>query len=289
MKKYTTLGKLLSDWREEFGVSQAELAAMVDVDVRTVQRWERDDTLVKPDKEAELVEATFLPYQLVRNLNSPSPIPTYYDFALRKYSLSEMDKDLPAARWLRERIHFVDERVRNLRTEADLENVMRYLEYAAKGKQVLSRHVIREALRLLPALNLYVTDEAGFYSGHAIVLPLREESYRALRSRERAPEALTPADLTDHRMSERAIFFAYSMAADNNDNVYLLLGAVLRFLKEWSDRKYLWTAITDRYDSYYLQTVMGLQVVWEDTGNLSPFGAPYRFVEGNFKDFLAEE
>jgi len=177
MKKYFSLGQLLIDYREIFGISQADLAAMADVDVRTVQRWEKDDTLVKPDKEEELVRATFLPHQLIRNLNASRPIPTYYDFSLRKYSLSDMDKDLPEAHWVRERIHIPSARVRTLRPEPDLENVLQYLKYRNKERHILRTSVLKEAVRLLPGLNLYVTDELGFYSGHSLVLPLKEESY----------------------------------------------------------------------------------------------------------------
>ncbi len=197
-----------------------------------------------------------------------------------------MDKELPSAQWIKERIFYASDRVRMLRTGNDLENVMRYLSYRSRGKKILSVHVIQEALRILPALNLSVTDEAGFYSGHSLVLPLREESYYDLRERRRSAEQLMPEDLTDHRLAERPVFFSYNMAADNNDNVYLLLGAVLCFLQEWNEREYIWCALTDRYDTYYLHAVTGLQVVWEDSDQISPFGAPYRFVEGDLKEFL---
>ena len=287
MKKYHSLGELLTGYREVFGISQVDLAAMVDVDVRTVQRWERDDTLVKPEKEVDLVEATFLPHQLVRNLNSTTPIPTYYDFDLRKYSLSSMDKELPDAGWIRDKIHFPSERVRTLHPEPDLENVMRYLTYREQDGRLLRKAVIREAIRILPALNLYITDETGFYSGHALVLPLKEESCRRLREREITPDRLTMEDLTDYRHSDHPFFFSYSIAADNNDNVYLLLGAILRFLKRLNEKEYTWCAITDRYDTYYMHTVVGLQVVWEDKEHLSHFGAPFRFVEGDFRKFLS--
>jgi transcriptional regulator with XRE-family HTH domain len=288
MKKYYSLGRLITDYREVFGISQADLAALVDVDVRTVQRWEKDDTLVKPEKEEALVEATFLPHQLIRNLNATRPIPTYYDFSLRKYSLSDMDKDLPEARWVRERLHYPSERVRTLRPVPDLENVLQYLKYRCKERQIIRTSVLEEAVRILPGLNLFVTDESGFYSGHALVLPLKEESFLELRERRITPEELTWDDLTDYRMSSHPYFFAYSVAADCNNNIYLLQGALIRFLMEWNDKEYTWCTITDRYDSYYLHANTGLKVVWEDPEHLSPFGAPYRFVEGDFREFLAE-
>ena len=83
MKKYSTIGELLIDYRKINQQSQADFAASLNVDIRTVQRWENGSTLIKPDKEEDIVNETLLPYQLVRNLNANVPISTYYDFSLR--------------------------------------------------------------------------------------------------------------------------------------------------------------------------------------------------------------
>ncbi len=288
MKKYQTLGQLLTDYREVFGISQADLAAMVDVDVRTVQRWEADVTQLKDDKEADLVRATFLPHQLVRNLNSITPIPTWYDFSLRKYSLSELSNDLPDARTILENIYLPSERVRTLRPDADLETVIQYLFYRNKERKGIRTAVIREAVNLLPGLNLFVTDEAGFYAGHVIVMPLKKESYLRIRERQINPDQLSFDDLADHRTAHHPYFFQYSIAADSNDNICILVGAIMRFMKAWNDKPYTWCTITDRYDSYYLHTHVGLKVVWEDKEHRSVFGDPYRFVEGDFREFLSD-
>ena len=42
MKKYKSLGELLIDYRKENELSQFDFAAQVNVDVRTVQRWEKE-------------------------------------------------------------------------------------------------------------------------------------------------------------------------------------------------------------------------------------------------------
>ena len=87
MKKYNSLGQLFIDYRAFNNMSQADFANLVEVDVRTVQRWEKDVTLIKSEKEEDIVMETLLPYQMIRNLNATISIPTYYDFKLRKYSL----------------------------------------------------------------------------------------------------------------------------------------------------------------------------------------------------------
>ena len=67
MKRYNSIGELLIDYREINNISQVEFAEKMNVDAGTVQRWERGETLVKSDKEEEIVVNTFLPYQLMRN------------------------------------------------------------------------------------------------------------------------------------------------------------------------------------------------------------------------------
>jgi transcriptional regulator with XRE-family HTH domain len=107
MKKYTSIGELLIDYRELNSVSQAELASKFDVDIRTILRWEKNQTLLKSDKEEEMVDITFIPYQVIRNLNAPVAIPTYYDFDIRKYSLSSLTKELPDINSIKYRMNSV--------------------------------------------------------------------------------------------------------------------------------------------------------------------------------------
>ena len=58
MKKYCSFGELLVDYRIYSGLSQAEFASKIDVDIRTVQRWESDQTLIKPEKEEAIIDVT---------------------------------------------------------------------------------------------------------------------------------------------------------------------------------------------------------------------------------------
>ena len=61
MKQYFSIGELLIDYRLENDLSQMDLSSLINVDIRTIQRWEKDITLIKPGKEKEIVEETLLP------------------------------------------------------------------------------------------------------------------------------------------------------------------------------------------------------------------------------------
>ena len=83
MKRYYLFSELLIDYRKYYKLSQLDFANKLQVDLRTIQRWEKDLTLISADKEEDFVLETLIPYQLVRNLNAKVPIPTFYDFKHR--------------------------------------------------------------------------------------------------------------------------------------------------------------------------------------------------------------
>jgi len=231
MKKYDLIGELLIDYRKINKLSQAEFAAKLNVDIRTVQRWENGSTLIKPEKEEDIVNETLLPYQLVRNLNASVPIPTYYDFSLRKYSLSQLTNRLPDATWFRSHLDVATKRIRTLDYEIDINYITRYMKYHKKISKSLSE-VIKEAARLLPEMNLIITDDSGYYSGHSLVFPLKPEAYEKLKSQEMNEQDLSVKDLIHHRKLDRPIFFAFDITADSNDNIYYISSQLMRFVRD---------------------------------------------------------
>ncbi len=290
MKKYNNFGELLIDFRKINQMAQADFAARVNVDIRTVQRWENGSTLIKSDKEEDIVNETLLPYQLVRNLNASVPIPAYFDFSLRKYSLSKLTNTLPDAHWFKSNLEIATKRIRTLDYEADINYIVRYMKYHKTISKSL-REVIKEAVRLLPEMNLIITDDSGYYSGHSLIFPLKPEAYEKLRSRKINEQELTVNDLTHHRKLERPIFFGFDITADNNDNNFYIISQLLRFVRDKPNQKYLFCSIPIRYDNLELSDQLGLKIIWEGERGKNEFGLEVfpRFQEGNFRNFLSEE
>ena len=290
MKKYKSLGELLIDYRKENELSQFDFAAQVNVDVRTVQRWEKDVTLVKPEKEKELADDTLLPYQLIRNLNATSPIPTYYDFRIRKYSLTRLNNDLPDADWLKERIDELSDRVRQIEPESDIEILRRDLKTQKLGEGPLSLNLLKQAQEFLPELNLIIMDRFGNYSGHSIFFPISDLCYRKLVQREIRPDQIRAEDLVNYRNRERPIFLNYDITADCNDNIFFLAHQILAFFVDLPTDDYVFCSYTSRYDSYKLNQQMKLDLVWEDPIETDALGLEYhpRFYEGNLNSFLMD-
>jgi transcriptional regulator with XRE-family HTH domain len=288
MKKYTSLGALLTDFRNFSGISQADLGALLNVDIRTVIRWEKDETLIKTDKEEELVEITFIPYQVIRNLNASVAIPTFYDFSIRKYALSELSNDLPDADWFKSSIDVETKRIRSIHHETDIRNILRYTQHQYNTSKPIDPDLIRKAARLLPELNLILEDDAGFYAGHCVILPLKHETISKLRSRDIDEGGLTPGDLTNPWVESKSCFHGFDITADCNENVYYIIGFLLRYFRLHQQENYIYSAITSRYDSFTQVEQMGLKIVWEDEAaqHAQNLKAVVRYQEGNFNAFL---
>lgn len=290
MKRYNSIGELLLDYRKLHKLSQADLAARLDVDIRTVQRWENGTTLIKPDKEEDIIRATLLPYQLVRNLNGSIPIPTYYDFSLRKYSTSDIHFELPGASWFKEHMNRNTDRIRTLDYDRDMDTVASNMRLHKEIGGSL-KEVIRESARLLPEMNLVILDDSGFYSGHALIFPIRDEAYEKLRSRKMTDKEFRPEDLNDPKLRDRPVFYGFDITADCNDNIYYLVGKLFRALQRIPIEDYVYCATPYRFDNFRLNKQLGLQIIWEEARkkNLHGMDIAPRFQEGNFRDFLSEK
>jgi transcriptional regulator with XRE-family HTH domain len=285
MKKYITLGELLTDYRSLNKISQADFAADLNVDIRTVNRWEKDITLIKSEKEEELVEKTFIPYQVIHNLNATVAIPTYFDFTLRKYSLSEISNELPDIDWFIDQMEKQTNRIRPIEFESDFENILRHAHFLYDTPEKVGKQIIRESAKLLPELNLIIFDDAGYYSGHSVFFPLSYAAYKKLRNREIVEGELTINDLVDYKSVEKPVFHNYEIAADCNENMFYILGAGLRFIREQSAKDYTYSALAVRPDSEEINKKLGFHMVWEDKVEQKLLGlqCPPRFYDGNLK------
>jgi transcriptional regulator with XRE-family HTH domain len=287
MKNYVSLGELLIDYRKMNRLSQTDLAVQSNVDIRTVIRWEKDETLVKPDKEEELAVATFIPYQVVRNLNSNKPIPTYFDFRIRKYAMTELSAGLPGVRAFAETVDAASKGVRPVMDdpETNMGLIMKYHRYLYKTEKPVNRELIRLACKMLPDINLIQFDNTGHYAGHSIVFPLRYSIYEKLHAGKMTEGELKVEDLVNFRTEEVPVFYAYSIYADSNDNFHYIFNAVLRFLRSY--KNYIFSGLVVRPDAISIMLELGLKKVWEDESYYSEFGKDFKpvFMEGQIRTF----
>ena len=289
MKRYTSIGDLLQDYRSFHHMSQADFAVNLNVDVRTVQRWERNITLIKPEKEKDIVYETLLPYQLIRNLNAERPIPTLYDFDLRKYATSELSKNLPMTYWLKEAFSHNSERLQTISSDDNLEWLMRYIDKYGSVLRKVDKRLILEAARILPELNFIIRDDSGYYAGHSIVFPVKSEFLELLKSEELGEIKLEYTDLLNYKNTDRPVFLSYTVSVDTNENIFYYAARYFDFFKQLDDKDYIYSSLTTRNDTLEFNKSMGLNQEWERPVQKNGKEFTARLFTGNFKSFLNKE
>ncbi len=289
MKKYNSIGELLIDYRIFRNISQSDFASKIDVDIRTIQRWERNETLVKQEKEEDIVNITLFPYQLIRNLNALKPIPTYYDFRINKYAITKNNSELPSATWFKGQLENKTKRIRLFNFEKDFDAILKYLRFHKEVPKNIIQ-VIRESINILPEMNLFITDESGFYSGHTLFFPINEQAFDNLKTKKIKESELTLKDLVNYKSQDRIILYGFDLSADCNDNIFYIFNQLLRFFRDLPNQNYLFCATALRYDTVKLVDEMGLEVIWEEEKEVNKLGLEVgrRFHVGDFKKFLID-
>ena len=184
------------------------MAIKLGADVRTVQRWENEGTLLKDDKVSMLAETTLLPIQLIRNLNINKAIPTYYSFELLKYTLSELAIELPEASWYKKTLKESTDRIRTIDLEKDFEFLASVFKIPIEHQKSI-KSVFQEALVHLPEINVIIKNELGFYSGALVLLPITAEAYTLLRDRKINSNELRVEHICDPEFQDQKIFFEF--------------------------------------------------------------------------------
>jgi len=286
MKKYSSLAALLVDYRKHNKLSQFDIAAMLDVDKRTVIRWENNMSWIKPEKEKLFVEKLDIPFQVIRNLNSETPISTYFDIGKRTYSLTGISIKASNASWYKSDLTVDTDRIHLISNDTDIE-FAQDIQKMNNNPKPLKPNLIKSASQILPDLNLVLHDQSGFYAGHITVLPLKYESYMKLRDGKISEGELALSDLTNNFTTKPLVFYYYSLYADSLDNTSYMMNRLLLHFKQKKYKDYIFAGITynQRRIKIDLFREMGLKVIWEKpieegaTENMS-------FLEGNLDMFL---
>jgi len=284
MKRYNSLAELLIDYREFKNLTQLDVASMLNVDTRTISRWEKGQSLIKYDKLDDVCEVLFLPHQVLINLNSEHPISIYYDMDARTYSFSSLGTKIANTQVFTSGLPVEDESIHELSDENDLKFISE-IKTLRTDRKPLKHELIRFAAKVLPELNLILFDQAGFYAGHISFLALKEGVYEKLKSRELEEEGLTLDDLDDDLSDDPKIFYFYSLYADSLSNAHFLMSRILRYFKKNAFKNYLVSGQSYFDESIDMHREMGLRIIWEDEERKENY--PKRtFVEGNYDMFL---
>lgn len=287
MKKYKNLGELLVDFRDQRKLTQSDFAAMLDVDPRTVLRWERNVSLIKPEKEKLLVEDFGIPHQVIRNLNSEIPIPIYFDFKRWAYSFTMLSNVVGCIEDFKNDIGHETHRIETLSQKKDFEFISN-IQNNQKNFKPLSIEILAAAAKSLPELNLVIRDQSGFHGGHLSILPLKYDSYELLRDQKLAENKLTLKDLSWSLDEQRPVFYFYSIYSNSTDNNFYLMNRLLLYFKAHRMQNYTFAGMSFQEVKVEKFKSMGFQIVWEKQLDEHP-GHKATFISGNFDKILVEK
>jgi transcriptional regulator with XRE-family HTH domain len=284
MKKYSSISELLVDYRAYHQLSQIDFAALLDIDARTVLRWEKNESLINQEKEKSIVEILGIPHQVIRNLNTENPIPIYFDLFRRIYSHTRLSQKVLISCELLLDSTIDTDRFHLISKQSDIEFVT-YIQKLNKNIRPLKAELIKKAAKILPELNVVLYGQSGFYSGHITVLPLKYDTYLKIRNHEIKEGDLKTNDLEIDLSGNPLVFYYYSVYADSAENYYYILNRLLTFFQRNKFKNYIFAGISYRKPKIEFLLEIGLDNIWEEP--IEEGGKDMAsFMEGNFDEYL---
>lgn len=283
MDKFVSLPQLVVGYRNHRNFTQLDLAAILDVDVRTVIRWEKGETILKQEVEDKFVTLLRIPYQVIHNLNSTTPIPIYYDLLNRLYASSAAEINIPNAEWFKMDFEKEDQLIRAINPEEDIE-VIDAIQEVRDRKRPISSEILKLSIEAVPELNLIFHDHSGYYAGHLVVLRMKYSSYVEFRAKSRDIQTLHDGDIDlFSNQLDPTVYFFYVHYADSLSNTYYLMNRMLQYFDGKHSENYIFAAMERRDIAINLFSEMGLKRVWDSKNSDNEF-----LIEGDFKKFLSD-
>lgn len=287
MKKYTNLGELLIDYRKHRKISQLDFAGLLDIDVRTVIRWEKNESLIKVEKEKLLIENFGIPHQVIRNLNTDKPISIYFDFQKWAYSLSFLSMMVTSSWEFNREREIETDRIETISKDDDFKAIT-FIQENQKNCETIHENVLKAAAKILPELNLVMYGQSGYHGGHISILPLKYETYLELYNKTKTEKQLSIKDLNSDFDQKPLVFYYYSLYANSLDNTYYLINKMLMYFKRRKFKNYLLAGISFRAAKIERLKEIGLKVIWEEQIK-EDCERKATFVAGDIDDFLFAE
>lgn len=267
LKRYSNLGTLLSDYRDTLGIKQAVLAAEINVDPKTLSRWENQNN---PGQEnlLRLAQRTLFPFELLVRL--AHGIPTLYNVTSHRMAYSTFDTDFINKKLLRDELFDAgaDIDIEITHASESLADVLKHKRHIYSKKRWVADEVLARASTLAATVNLVARGHHGTYVGHLFTLPLKKTAHHELRTQKRHEGDIASADLITPDSPDLGTLHIYSFHASTSHVAYAILQHLVRALMlSWEHLVECDCSLT-RYpvteDGLELSTKMGLKQVFAD-------------------------
>lgn len=260
---YKTLGSLIKAYRQWKDISQETLSSTIGISVRELQNWESDRRRARIENIHDLAEVTGIPMQVCVALNADQPI--WYSLQKRRFAYSSLEAQYFHKEFFRYQEISGNKtfaRGKLITTDKQIRKILTCHRELYRAKNILDGDIIKEAIALLPDVNLIYIDSAGHYMGHNIFLPLKKEVYQLLLQQEDFELFLTPKSLSDIITLREGVFFNYSTFVGSLNVAHQLAIDATRFLvKVEQKNRYVIAAFVVPAEGKEFFTNMGMRNV----------------------------
>lgn len=278
MVKFTGLSELLKSYRTKNNLTQIDLATVLEVDARSVIRWEKGLTLINRDKEEEFLEKLSIPFQVIHNLNSDPPIAIFYDFERRHYAHSAFDAIVNNASFFSNEVTSEEDVVSSIKTRQAIDYALDFVHLKEKVDQQKLVDVLQKSADILPEINLIAVDQSLHFSGQVSIIPMTLIESEAIINSAKALVDFNPSLPKD--VNEPVCFYVLSIHADSMHTAYYLRTRFFEFFKNCRYKNY---TVIAKPESEHLTH-------WKQTG-LRPIESKDELplhLSGDFNAFLSE-
>ncbi len=271
MKYFNNLGDLLKEYRELFSLNQEDFAEQLDTNLKTYQRWERNEHPAKEENLFKISQITWIPLHVTKTVNAGMPI--YYSVKKRKWSPTKLESKKYFFPELLTPTPPDDDGLFIRFAPLDSEEVIKLVKESDRNiypsQNSFRIDTAYRAHQIAPELNFVVYDLADLVVGHQVCLPLSQTTYAKIKNGQMAEGDILPKDIFNALVLRLGVLYfcagrGASASIQHNiisKNVHILLKYWMQYLRNIN---LTLAAHVMNVDGYEVCKNLGMQLVFED-------------------------
>lgn len=265
---FENIGNLLRSYRDIKNLSQLEFADLLQVSLKTIERWENCNNVIKERNIHDIADFTGIPIFVLILLNNSYPI--YYNIITRKYYVTQdeikmKEPSLIKYEEIKKDFHY---KIHEINTTTQVEDIIKYDHEIYPTSNSMKKDTVIKAASLLPELNFTLHDKWGHYIGHSVCFPLLKDTYNKILNREIEEGDLKNVDLCANDMINVLYFYSlYSCCIGCSLKIMRKIKSFLKFL----DNEIIIAGYSVTKDGNKLCKNLGMNIVFRNIDEFNQY------------------
>jgi len=244
------------------------MAEKLSVEIKTYQRWERNEHPAKKDNLINISEHTGIPMKALIPLNFGQYI--YYSLNKRRVAFDKLETQTSVHKLLLNPDGIpVDEgvtlRFETLNDRKYIQSIIEYDSSLFPSRKTLKRQTLLKASGVLPELNCIVLDQWGHHIGHVTCIPLSDEVFDRFRSRNIFEHQFHPEHVKHPLKLDKGILYFWSFYGASSFVIYNILYKTNSYLSALNTNHALSIAnYSMSLEGHELCKKLGMKIIFED-------------------------